>query len=142
MGKLYSIDLDDINKFTQYMTYDNCDPITIAPDPAKLGNMVKFVAYCKERNVDYYLVEEKAGQIHYHGLIIYPNASVQKRTQVWISKNIGKYFKSKKSTVEHLKLIHNVQWYEYCHKQQDQPELELDMDLHPQDNMNANIFME
>lgn len=102
-------ELDWKHNFVNYGAYHNVECITLAPHPDSPSiRLSKFISYCLKHSILFYLVQEKAGQVHYHGLLAFPFAKERKLFQVYFNRNYGRFFQSTKADLGG--------WYWYCHK--------------------------
>lgn len=107
---------DFITKFETALSFDNCDPVTLKLKPSLWDCEQIFTEdfrkYCRGRDIDYVLYREvgAGGNVHYHGIIIYPFYKTYKNFTSWFNKYYGKIHKSEKGDA--------IGWHNYCVKQQ------------------------
>lgn len=66
--------------------------------------------YCSYNNMNYYLIPEVGASLnlHYHGLISFPDYKVRRRFTSWLNKGFGKFFVGTKTEING--------WYNYVTK--------------------------
>lgn len=102
--------------FVRIANLDNVECVTLKPKPGKT-NMAPFIAYCDKKGIQYYLVQEIAGVVHYHGLIAVPTWQAWKLFQQWFNKMYGFIKRSLKPINRTTGLIDTYGWFIYVHKQ-------------------------
>jgi len=102
---------------------DNWEAVTLMPDPLLKLDLVRLEDYCRARQIDYYLVKEEAGQVHYHGIMGFPFDKIRKNFQTWFNHQYGKYYQGTKADVN--------KWYNYVHKGPDRPDYSALTRLNP-----------
>lgn len=107
-----------VDKFETTMLFDNCEPTTLKLKPTLWAHQElferDFQEYCYARQVDYVLFPEKGdnGNLHYHGIVIYPFDKVRRNFQRWFNKYYGHIYVSDVGEV--------CGWYRYCTKNHQQ----------------------
>lgn len=106
-----------VDQFETAMLFDNCEAVTLSLKPMLWDPLYAhlfeedFRRYCRARQIDYVLYPEtgKAGNNHYHGIMIFPFGKIRKNFQVWFNKYFGKYYQGEKGD--------GTAWHYYCTKQ-------------------------
>lgn len=125
--------------FAQACLFDNSELITLKPRPVKNEHAVAiepdmrpFEQYCCKRSIMYFLCREKAGQIHFHGVMSFPNKKTYTAFQKWFNKQYGFLHRSEKGDT--------AGWYDYIFKDVanlEMPPVDEYID-EPMDNLNIN----
>lgn len=95
---------------------DNVYPITLKIKPSLWPHPMHVIAdirkYCENRSIEYCLYQEHAtSNLHYHGIMSFPNETYRKRFQTWFNKTLGKIKTSVKSDY-----TDTAGWERYCRK--------------------------
>lgn len=108
MEHLQTLDLSYEECFKQFYEEANTLCVTLKPKPGSIVDE-KFLNYCIKNHIDFYLTKEVAGQVHYHGMISYPEPRLRKNFQKWFNRNYGFFYVSHKYNDWR-------KWYQYVHK--------------------------
>lgn len=99
-----------------YLLYHfaNCFPVTLKCTPGFWdypGYVEKdLMKYMDRVGIEYLLTMERglSGNLHYHGILLFPTEVSRKRFQVWFNKGYGKFYVSDKGDPDG--------WYSYIMK--------------------------